>query len=113
MTGQAPLSSFKSCTAYYLPDASSSDPVQDAFKEATKYFKESLTQDECKRIWLDGRNSLEDVENVLIDAKQRYESSKSSQARKWLTKFSARVLHYGEIMGELPITSMITDLVPY
>jgi hypothetical protein len=33
------------------------------------YFKESLTQDECKKIWLDGMSSLEDVENTLLKVK--------------------------------------------
>jgi hypothetical protein len=56
-----------------------SDPVQDAFNEATKYFKESLTQDECKKIWLDGMSSLEDVENVLLEAKiRRFEEETGS-----------------------------------
>jgi hypothetical protein len=76
------------------------DPIQGAFNDATKYFKESLTQDECKRIWLDGMSSLKDIEDVLLEAKQKYDSSKQSRARVWLSKFSARLLHYGAIIGK-------------
>jgi hypothetical protein len=51
-------------------------------------------------VWLDGMNSFEDVNDVLLKAKEKYEASKKSQARVWLSKFSARVLHYGKIIGD-------------
>lgn len=95
------IESFLVLTEHYTNDlARSADPVQEAFNDASKYFKESLTQDECKRVWLDGMNSLEDVSDVLLKAKEKYETSKKSRARVWLSKFSARVTHYGKIIGD-------------
>ncbi|OBT88776.1 hypothetical protein VE02_02395 [Pseudogymnoascus sp. 03VT05] len=60
-----------------VPTSKSADPVQEAFDDAS---------------------NLEDVSNVLLKARVKYETSKKSRARVWLSKFSARVVHYGKII---------------
>lgn len=80
----------------------SADPARSAFDEAIKFFNNNLTADDCKRIWLHDKICISDVEHAVLAAKTTYESrSQQSKARKWLTKLSQRLLHYGNIMDTL------------
>jgi hypothetical protein len=62
------------------------------------YFKTKLTDDEFKKNWIDSKGSMNEIENIVIQAKEKYEHSKKGKARKWLSSFAARVIHYGAIM---------------
>jgi hypothetical protein len=75
------------------------------------YFKQHLTQDECKRVWIDGKTTIEDVHKAVLQAKQSYESSKKSKARIWLSKLSSRIMYYGVIMGMQIKPLVVTDLL--
>ena len=45
---------------------------------------------------------MHQVQQAVNAAKEAYEArSQQSKARKWLSKFSERVLHYGKIMDTL------------
>lgn len=76
------------------------DPVQEAYTEAVQYFKSVLTQDECKKVWIDSVTGIEDIQQAVLQAKNAYESSPKSQARVWLSKLSSRVNYYGPIIGQ-------------
>lgn len=75
------------------------EPVNEAYNDAVSYFKQHLTQDECKRIWIDSKTKIEDVHMAVLEAKQSYEASKKSKARIWLSKLSSRIMYYAIIMG--------------
>lgn len=81
---------------------SSLDPAREAYDEAIKLFNAKLTGDDCKRIWLRDQTCMADVQKAVLGAKKAYDArSKQSTARKWLSKLSSRVTHYGAIMDVL------------
>ncbi|KAF2472742.1 uncharacterized protein BDR25DRAFT_341607 [Lindgomyces ingoldianus] len=82
-------------------DPSFPNPAQEAFRHAVRFFESNLTQDECKRIWLQEKTSLQDVQKAVQEAKEAYDSSKHSRPREWLSKLSYRVLFYGNILDVL------------
>jgi len=81
---------------------SRSDPAQEAYENAVGLFKKHLTEDECKRVWLKDKTDMQQVQSAVNAAKDLYEArSQQSKAKKWLVKFSERVMHYGKIMDTL------------
>ncbi|KAL9039803.1 MAG: hypothetical protein Q9214_004726, partial [Letrouitia sp. 1 TL-2023] len=77
-------------------------PAHAAYKEATKYFSEHLTRDECKRIWLASKPTMEDAIAAVEVAKTEYENrSQKGKPREWLLAFSSRVMHYKIVMDTL------------
>jgi transcription termination factor NusB len=88
--------------AWYSADTNDSDdPAREAYSNAVKLFNQNLTQDECKRIWMEDKTDLESVQKAVNIAKERWEARTNSKARKWLTRFSERVMHYGKVMDTL------------
>jgi len=65
-------------------------------------FKRELTHDECKRIWLDDKASMYDVQRAIVHAQAEYEkSSKKSKVRIWLARCSSRIIYYGNVLDVL------------
>ena len=77
-------------------------PAQAAYSEATRYFSKHLTHDECKRIWLVNKPTMEDAIAAVELAKTEYEKrSRKGKPREWLLTFSSRVMHYKVVMDTL------------
>ncbi|KAF4634159.1 hypothetical protein G7Y89_g3948 [Cudoniella acicularis] len=83
-------------------DSSSLAPLQDAYEKAVEYFKTNLTKDECKRLWIDSKSSLSDVQKAVQEARETYEGSKKSKARLWLSRLSSRVMYYNTLSEHHP-----------
>ncbi|KAF8856494.1 hypothetical protein BDZ45DRAFT_727429, partial [Acephala macrosclerotiorum] len=67
-------------------------------QEAVKVFNEKLTKDEFKQIWPRDKANMEQVLQAVLLAKEKYDTrAQQSKARKWITKFSKLVTHYGSI----------------
>ncbi|KAF2093915.1 hypothetical protein NA57DRAFT_61131 [Rhizodiscina lignyota] len=78
------------------------DPAREAYQEAVALFKRELTHDECKRIWLDDKASMYDVQLAIVHAQAEYEkSSKKSKAKIWLARCSSTIMHYGNVLDVL------------
>ena len=78
------------------------DPAKEAYQRAVAIFRSELTEDECKRIWLDDKTSLQDVQCAIMRAQAEYEKrSKKSKARIWLARCSSRIIYYGNVMDVL------------
>ena len=78
------------------------DPAREAYDEAVTLLKRELTHDECKRIWLEDKASMNDVQLAIIHAQAEYEKrSKQSHARTWLAQCSRRIMYYGNILDVL------------
>lgn len=82
-------------------EGSISGPAKEAFKEAVALFDTNFTEDERRRIWLYEKNAMDAVQEVIDNAKARYEEGKRSKARKWLALLSTRVLLYGRVLDVL------------
>jgi hypothetical protein len=66
-----------------------------------KEFSTEVSAEECAK-WLSGSNTIFDVEQAVISAKQKYEKkSPKSRARKWLSSCSSRLMYYSVIMDTL------------
>jgi hypothetical protein len=73
-----------------------------AYNSAIQSFSSELTHDECKRIWLRDKVSMQDVKAAADDAQKAYEArSRKSKAHQYLAAFSSRVMYYGVIMDTL------------
>ncbi|KAM3086699.1 hypothetical protein ACMFMG_000822 [Clarireedia jacksonii] len=76
--------------------------ADESYNAAVKYFCENLTMDECKRIWLSDKHTINDVQQAIEDAKSAYEAKeKHSKTHRWIQKFSSRVLYYADIFDTL------------
>lgn len=64
-------------------------------------FKSDFTNEDCKRIWLEDKNTIDHVHQAVNDAKRIYEEKGQSKVRKWLTKLSARIQYYGAVLDAL------------
>ncbi|KAK7513715.1 uncharacterized protein IWZ02DRAFT_478364 [Phyllosticta citriasiana] len=80
---------------------SSNDAAKEAFDAAVRLFKSDFTNDECKRIWLQDKVSIDHVQQAVENAKQLYEAKPQSKTHKWLTKLSSRVEFYGTVLDVL------------
>jgi hypothetical protein len=72
--------------------------VKEAYDEAVQIFSDRLTKEESKRIWLRSNHSMQDVQAIVQDAKEKYVSSKQGKAGKWLTKLSSRIMLYSTLL---------------
>lgn len=86
---------------WYTANAPSIDPAHEAYSDAVKLFNQNLTKDECKRIWLENKTDLQSVQEAVKSAKEIWEAPTNLKARKWLARFSERVMHYGKVMDTL------------
>ena len=57
-----------------------------------------MSDDERDKAWIDSRTSIQDVVQVVSNARDSYQDRRSSKAWKWLAQFSARVNHYSAIL---------------
>jgi hypothetical protein len=75
--------------------------AKQAFEDAVKEFSTEVSAEECAK-WLSASNTIFDVEQAVISAKQKYENrSPKSRARKWLSSCSSRLMYYSVIMDTL------------
>jgi hypothetical protein len=72
-----------------------------AYSEAKAILSTELSQDEYKRIWLDGNLSMSDFMKALNQSKSKYENKPASKARKWLAVFSGKVTYYNTVLDVL------------
>ncbi|KAK8240491.1 hypothetical protein HDK90DRAFT_479884 [Phyllosticta capitalensis] len=79
----------------------SNNLAEEAFNKAVSLFKSDFTNDDCKRIWLQDKNTIAHVHQAVDNAKRIYEAKGQSKARKWLTKLSGRIQFYGAILDAL------------
>jgi hypothetical protein len=83
------------------PCNSGLDLAKKAFEDAVQEFSTEVSAEECAK-WLSGSNTIFDVEQAVISAKQKYEKkSPKSRARKWLSSCSSRLMYYSVIMDTL------------
>lgn len=75
--------------------------ARQTYENAVKIFKDQYTDDQPKREWLQGKNTFEDVQTAVEDAKAKYDGRPQSDARKYLGQFSATTMHYSRIMDML------------
>ena len=104
MTSNTPTTlALRSIPVSWYITTNSNDPAGEAYTSAVKLFKQNLTSDDCKRIWIDSKTDMQAVQEAVNDAKQKYEgrASGGAKARKWLTRWSERVMHYGKVMDTL------------
>ena len=94
-----------SLSRWYESSNSSNDgafaTARTAFEEALNIFKQQLTNDAHKKQQVDQlhASSLQDIVDAVAEAQRIYESQrKSSKTRQYLTAFSKRVSHYGNVM---------------
>lgn len=81
--------------------SSVANPARKAYEDAVDLFNKELTSDECDRIWLRDKVSIQDVQTAVEQARRKYHESKRSKLRKWLAKASTRILYYGTILDAL------------
>jgi hypothetical protein len=75
------------------------DPAREAYEEAVELFKRELTEEECRRVWLDDKNTMYDVQQAIEKARNEYEGRrKKSSMRAWLSRCAARIVFYGNIL---------------
>ncbi|RII09750.1 hypothetical protein CUC08_Gglean005740 [Alternaria sp. MG1] len=79
----------------------SANPAENAFKEALSVFQ--LDSRTCARFGtVQQLQSLNDLQSILNDARSRYEQEhEGKKVAKWLSKFSSRICHYGQIFDVL------------
>jgi hypothetical protein len=75
--------------------------AREAFEEAKEEFTRDLTSDESKRAWICQQSTMDDVVQTVMQAQSEYGNRTSSKARKWLSRFSARVTYYGAVLDVL------------
>ncbi|KAL9619293.1 MAG: hypothetical protein Q9160_006058 [Pyrenula sp. 1 TL-2023] len=73
----------------------------EAFTDAKKIFASTVTDDNRKKNIALQAVSLDDLKQAAAKAKAKYERHHENKAAKWLTKFSFRVRHYGNILDVL------------
>ena len=94
-----------SLSQWYGSSGSSNDgafaTAKTAFEEALYIFEQQTTNDAHKKRQVDQlqASSLQDIVDAVTEAQRSYESKrKSSKTRQYLTAFSKRVSHYGNVM---------------
>lgn len=90
----------KNCSGLKIDHTpSENDPAREAYEEAISIFKKELTKDECKKIWLDDKHTISDVQSAIQQARKDYESSsRKSKTRDWLSRCASRIVYYGNVM---------------
>lgn len=80
-----------------------SDIAQRAYEEAVEFFKRELTDDDAKRQWVEKLHSVDDVLQVVEEAKSAYYARKKKvdKAYIWAVKLSKRVMHYAPVLDTL------------
>ncbi|KAH3914234.1 hypothetical protein HBH56_100600 [Parastagonospora nodorum] len=71
------------------------------YKLAILQFGSDMTQNERKVDLATHTGSLQNLEDVVKIAQKDYESSRNKKARKWLERFSSRLIYYGNIFDIL------------
>jgi hypothetical protein len=80
--------------------SSSRDIAQEAYSEAIRYLERELRDDKKLSELLEGKTTIQDVKDVVEEAQQKYNESSSSEtsAGRWLRKFSAKIIYYGQVL---------------
>jgi hypothetical protein len=93
----------QSKSQWYLnaPGKCSTNPAEEAFKEALSVFqldpRTSARFDRVQQL-----QSLHDLESILNEARSKYERQhENKKVAKWLSKLSSRICHYGQILDVL------------
>lgn len=84
-----------------VQNRSADEILSKAYDEARTLFSTELTQDECKRIWVQEKSSMSDVVEALAQSKLKYDNKPASKARKWLAVLSGRVVYYNTVLDVL------------
>jgi hypothetical protein len=80
------------------------DIAREAYEDAYTFLQTELrANDKAKSIILEDFTSIEDIRAVVEQAKTHYETSshKIKGVLKWLGRFSARVMYYGQVLDVL------------
>ena len=79
------------------------DIASEAYLEALDYLKKELGSNDRTQALLASRTSIEDVRILVQKAKEDYAASSSSRTpvHKWLTRFSSRIMYYGQVLDML------------
>jgi hypothetical protein len=64
-------------------------------------FSTHLTLDSRKTVFASKATSLQDVESAVRAAQAKYNSAKTTKARKWLNCVAARLMHYRNVFDTL------------
>ncbi|KAI1876814.1 uncharacterized protein JN550_000886 [Neoarthrinium moseri] len=91
-------------SAWYRNESTTrwSNPAKQAFDNAVEVLKKEMTPSDCDLIWLRGKNSMEDVQNALFEARAKYQShSGKSKVRSILASCSSRVVYYAPVFDTL------------
>ncbi|KAL9112820.1 MAG: hypothetical protein Q9227_002897 [Pyrenula ochraceoflavens] len=75
--------------------------AEETYKNAVSLFNSKYTSSHDKKKWLSNKDSLQDVEDALLEAKARYDSRTSSRARQQINRVSAGLMYYANIMDML------------
>lgn len=77
-------------------------PFEEAFNEAKIRFSSNLGKDGKKIDFLKSKQSLQEVQDIVLQSMAKYEAHKSgSKAMKWLRNFSQRVVFYADVLDVL------------
>jgi hypothetical protein len=81
---------------------SSTDLAREAYQDAVAFFDKELTSDETKRRWLKGYQSINEIQEVVNDARAKYNSSsKNKKLQLWLERLSESLMYYGAVLDTL------------
>ncbi|KAI1333971.1 hypothetical protein F5Y15DRAFT_403337 [Xylariaceae sp. FL0016] len=91
-------------SSWYRDESSTEwlDSAKGAFNNAVEGLSKGLSSGECDMIWLQGKNSMSDVQAALIEAQAKYVSrAGKSKVRSLLASCSTRVAYYAPIFDTL------------
>ncbi|KAH6676750.1 hypothetical protein B0J14DRAFT_586233 [Halenospora varia] len=88
---------------WYLPKGSDqcSDIAHEAFKLAVEKFSITFRNDGKQKDVAAHLGSIQDLRDVVKGAVDKYSADHDKPLRKWITRFSTRVMYYGNIMDVL------------
>lgn len=75
--------------------------LKQAFEAGRSEFSAELSKNEHDRRLVENQPSLDGLRQILGIAKTHYEAKATSKARKWLARFSSRVVFYGTVLDVL------------
>ena len=75
--------------------------LEQSYQIAKEQLLQELAGDNSERIWLESRQSMEDVTLALLRAKEQYEAKPMSKARKWIGILSNKLMFYAPVLDVL------------
>ncbi|USP80425.1 hypothetical protein yc1106_07699 [Curvularia clavata] len=97
----ADITDFGQCVKHYLPyrHRTSSKIAEEAFSDAKIKFENDLSKNVRKIQITRSSTSVKDVQNLLVQAKAKYDSARrDSKVQKWLVKLAERIHFYGSVL---------------